>query len=215
MKLPSDDPLLQGAKAMGVSKRCESRIVARNGDRASEGPVETVPIDDLARENISQTIIFNANQILRTIALCYHNLPSRPPAGMKLNEERDPLRLAVTGAVAKCRRAGVTVKMCTGDSILTARSIAAQCGTFYSVGVIMESPVFRELSNAERLQIVPRLQVLARSSPEDKKTLVETLKTIGEIVGITGDGTNDGPALKTVNVDFSMGIAGTEIAKEL
>lgn len=114
----------------------------------------------------------------------------------------------------KCHRAGVTVKMCTGDNVLTARSIATQCGIFTKGGIIMEGPVFRHLSQSERIEIVPRLQVLARSSPEDKKVLVETLKMIGEIVGVTGDGTNDGPALKTANVGFSMGIAGTEVAKE-
>jgi Ca2+-transporting ATPase len=62
--------------------------------------------------------------------------------------------------------------------------------------------------------IVPRLQVLARSSPEDKRILVETLKELGDIVGATGEGTNDGPALKTAHVGFAMGIAGTEVAKE-
>ena len=126
----------------------------------------------------------------------------------------DPLREGVRDAVAKCHRAGVTVKMCTGDNVLTARSIAAQCGIFTKGGIIMEGPVFRRLSLQDRIEIVPRLQVLARSSPEDKKTLVETLKKNGEIVGVTGDGTNDGPALKTANVGFSMGIAGTEVAKE-
>lgn len=104
--------------------------------------------------------------------------------------------------------------MCTGDNVLPARSIAAQCGIFSSGDIIMEGPVFGMLSNGECLEIVPRLQVLARSSPEDKKILVETLKSIGEIVGVTGDSTNDGPALKTANVGFSMGIAGTEVAKE-
>lgn len=78
----------------------------------------------------------------------------------------------------------------------------------------MEGPVFRKLTQSEMIEIVPRLQVLARSSPEDKKILVETLKMIGEVVGVTGDGTNDGPALKTAHVGFSMGIAGTEVAKE-
>jgi len=78
----------------------------------------------------------------------------------------------------------------------------------------MEGPVFRQLNQSEMIEVVPRLQVLARSSPEDKKILVETLKSIGEIVGVTGDGTNDGPALKTADVGFSMGIAGTEVAKE-
>jgi Ca2+-transporting ATPase len=126
----------------------------------------------------------------------------------------DPLREGVRAAVAKCHKAGVTVKMCTGDNVLTARSIATQCGIFTPGGIIMEGPVFRKLSQSEMVEIVPRLQVLARSSPEDKKILVETLKSIGEIVGVTGDGTNDGPALKTAHVGFSMGIAGTEVAKE-
>ena len=78
----------------------------------------------------------------------------------------------------------------------------------------MEGPVFRKLNDAERLEVVPRLQILARSSPEDKRLLVKTLKGMGEVVGVTGDGTNDGPALKLANVGFSMGIAGTEVAKE-
>jgi Ca2+-transporting ATPase len=120
----------------------------------------------------------------------------------------------VRDAVAKCRRAGVTVKMCTGDNVLTARSIALQCGIYTAGGIIMEGPVFRTLDDVQLLEVVPRLQVLARSSPEDKKILVTKLKELGEIVGVTGDGTNDGPALKTANVGFSMGIAGTEVAKE-
>ena len=126
----------------------------------------------------------------------------------------DPLRPGVREAVADCHKAGVTVKMCTGDNVLTARSIALQCGIFTPGGIIMEGPVFRQLTHREMMEVVPRLQVLARSSPEDKKILVEKLKSLGEIVGVTGDGTNDGPALKTANVGFSMGIAGTEVAKE-
>ena len=63
-------------------------------------------------------------------------------------------------------------------------------------------------------QIIPELQVLARSSPEDKRILVKRLKDLGETVAVTGDGTNDGPALKTADVGFSMGITGTEVAKE-
>jgi Ca2+-transporting ATPase len=104
--------------------------------------------------------------------------------------------------------------MCTGDNVLTARSIALQCGIYTPGGIVMEGPFFRQLDDRELLEVVPRLQVLARSSPEDKKILVEKLKELGEIVGVTGDGTNDGPALKTAHVGFSMGIAGTEVAKE-
>jgi Ca2+-transporting ATPase len=126
----------------------------------------------------------------------------------------DPLRDGVREAVSKCHMAGVTVKMCTGDNVLTARSIALQCGIYTAGGIIMEGPIFRHLSDAEMLEVIPRLQVLARSSPEDKKILVEKLKELGNIVGVTGDGTNDGPALKTAHVGFSMGVAGTEVAKE-
>lgn len=78
----------------------------------------------------------------------------------------------------------------------------------------MEGPRFRQLSDEEMDDVIPRLQVLARSSPEDKRILVARLKHLGETVAVTGDGTNDGPALKTADVGFSMGIAGTEVAKE-
>ena len=126
----------------------------------------------------------------------------------------DPLRDGVREAVANCKMAGVRVTMCTGDNVLTARSIAQQCGIYTTGGIIMEGPHFRSLSRDVMKAIAPRLQVLARSSPEDKRLLVETLKERNDIVGVTGDGTNDGPALKTANVGFSMGITGTEIAKD-
>ena len=77
----------------------------------------------------------------------------------------------------------------------------------------MEGSLFRTLSPGVMNTIVPRLQVLARSSPEDKRILVETLKELGDVVGVTGEGTNDGPALKTAHVGISIGIAGTEVAK--
>ncbi|KAG2107693.1 HAD-like domain-containing protein [Suillus discolor] len=80
--------------------------------------------------------------------------------------------------------------------------------------IIMEGPVFRQLDELQMLEIDPRLQVLARSSPEDKKILVEKLYALGEIVAVTGDSPNDGPALKTAHVGFSMGIAGTEATKQ-
>ncbi|KAF7316904.1 Calcium-transporting ATPase [Mycena chlorophos] len=222
---------LKGASEI-LSKKCVSHVVVHKPGSSSEtsgDEIETAPIDDLANDNISRTTIFYANQMLRTIALCYRDLDSWPPSDEQevtydelahnltligIVGIEDPLRPGVSEAVKKCQSAGVTIKMCTGDNVLTARSIATQCGIFTPGGVIMEGPVFRDLTPAEKLEIVPRLQVLARSSPEDKRILVETLRNIGEIVGVTGDGTNDGPALKTANVGFSMGIAGTEVAKE-
>ena len=106
--------------------------------------------------------------------------------------------------------------MVTGDNINTAKSISKECNILtlddlsneYSC---MEGPQFRKLS-IQKTRIVPQLKVLARSSPEDK--LVDTLRKAGEVVAVTGDGTNDAPALKLADVGFSMGIAGTEVARE-
>ncbi|KAH7097377.1 calcium-translocating P-type ATPase [Auriculariales sp. MPI-PUGE-AT-0066] len=219
-----------------LTKLCKDHVVVnRPGEQQNqdEESVQVTDIDELSRDNISRTIIFYANQTLRTIALCYKDFEQWPIAGLDpeagqdpysalakdltligITGIEDPLRPGVSGAVAQCAKAGVGIKMCTGDNVLTARSIATQCGIFTPGGIIMEGPVFRELSEPEMDEIIPRLQVLARSSPNDKKILVERLKALGEIVAVTGDGTNDGPALKTANVGFSMGIAGTEIAKE-
>lgn len=214
-----------------LTKVCNNYVVVSPN---SEPGVSIAPFDEAATQNISKTIIFYADQTLRTLAIAFRDFEQWPPAGAEQYgvEEvpfqflardlnliavvgiEDPLREGVPQAVAECQGAGVAVKMCTGDNVLTARSIARQCGMFTPGGIVMEGPVFRKLSDADRLEIVPRLQILARSSPEDKKLLVKTLKSMGEVVGVTGDGTNDGPALKLANVGFAMGIAGTEVAKE-
>ncbi|KNE62166.1 calcium-translocating P-type ATPase, PMCA-type [Allomyces macrogynus ATCC 38327] len=126
----------------------------------------------------------------------------------------DPLRPGVTEAVDACQRAGVFVRMVTGDNLTTARAIAAKCGIYSKGGIVMEGRAFRKLPRDQMDKVLPRLQVLARSSPLDKQVLVNRLKALGETVAVTGDGTNDGPALKMADVGFSMGISGTEVAKE-
>ncbi|GAV27163.1 hypothetical protein PMKS-000626 [Pichia membranifaciens] len=132
---------------------------------------------------------------------------------------QDPLRPGVKNAIEQCHKAGVDVRMVTGDNILTARSISRNCGilneeTFDDSSYFMEGPQFRKLSHDERLKVVRKLHILARSSPEDKRILVQTLKELGEVVAVTGDGTNDAPALKLADVGFSMGLSGTEVARE-
>lgn len=132
---------------------------------------------------------------------------------------QDPLRESVKSSVEQCQRAGVAVKMVTGDNIVTAKAIAENCHILDEQAArdpdsAMEGPKFRKLSKKERMRIAPKLKVLARSSPEDKKLLVRSLKESGEVVAATGDGTNDAPALKLADVGFSMGIAGTEVARE-
>ncbi|SGZ26164.1 BQ5605_C024g09849 [Microbotryum silenes-dioicae] len=225
---------LKGASEV-LTKLAQRHVVVHENGANSNSDIETVDFNEETRGNINRTIIFYACQSLRTIALCSRDFASWPPANAAIDPVtgevaydaiaqdltlvavtaiEDPLREGVSKAVATCQKAGVQVKMCTGDNVLTARSIASQCGIFSKGGIIMEGPVFRKLTVQQRHEIVPRLQVLARSSPEDKKILVDHLKSMGEVVGVTGDGTNDGPALKSANVGFSMGIAGTEVAKE-
>lgn len=103
----------------------------------------------------------------------------------------DPLREGVADAVAQCQKAGVFVRMVTGDNITTARAIATKCGIYMKGGIVMEGKVFRQLPKPEMIEILPRLQVLARSSPLDKQILVQTLKEMGETVAVTGDGKYD------------------------
>jgi len=126
----------------------------------------------------------------------------------------DPLREGVPEAVKKCQRAGITVRMVTGDNILTAKKIAEDCGILTAGGIAITGPELRSLTPNQLDDILPRLQVVARSSPNDKYLLVSRLRQNGEVVSVTGDGTNDAPALKEADVGLSMGIAGTEVAKE-
>ncbi|GMF17371.1 unnamed protein product [Phytophthora fragariaefolia] len=127
---------------------------------------------------------------------------------------QDPLRPDVTDAIRDCKRAGIMVRMVTGDNIHTASAIAKQCGIMTEDGVALEGPAFRSMNVEELSKLIPRLQVLARSSPDDKFRLVNLLKDRSEVVGVTGDGTNDAPALRTADVGMAMGVTGTDLAKE-
>ncbi|XP_029682230.1 plasma membrane calcium-transporting ATPase 2 isoform X3 [Takifugu rubripes] len=141
----------------------------------------------------------------------------------------DPVRSEVPDAIQRCQRAGITVRMVTGDNINTARAIAIKCGIIHPGEdfLCIDGKEFnRRIRNEkgeveqERIDKVwPKLRVLARSSPTDKHTLVKgiidsTMVDQRQVVAVTGDGTNDGPALKKADVGFAMGIAGTDVAKE-
>ncbi|KAH7117304.1 plasma membrane calcium-transporting ATPase 2 [Dactylonectria macrodidyma] len=191
------------------------------------------PLTDHRRQSLQETINRYANQSLRTISLVYNDYEQWPPSHSKLNDGvpdfesllgnlvflgvvgiQDPVRPGVPEAVRKAQHAGVIVRMVTGDNLATAQAIATECGIYKDGGVVMEGPVFRKLSDEEMNATIPKLRVLARSSPEDKRILVTKLKALSETVAVTGDGTNDAPALKAADVGFSMGISGTEVAKE-
>ncbi|XP_006152048.1 plasma membrane calcium-transporting ATPase 2 isoform X3 [Tupaia chinensis] len=179
---------------------------------------------------------------LRTICVAYRDFPGSPEPDWDNENDilndltcicvvgiEDPVRPEVPEAIRKCQRAGITVRMVTGDNINTARAIAIKCGIIHPGEdfLCLEGKEFnRRIRNEkgeieqERIdKIWPKLRVLARSSPTDKHTLVKgiidsTHTEQRQVVAVTGDGTNDGPALKKADVGFAMGIAGTDVAKE-
>lgn len=167
-----------------------------------------------------------SKQALRTIAMAYKWHKSIPeqqvPADMVLTDMtligvfgiEDPLRGEVLDSVRKCKKAGVRVAMVTGDHPETACAIARKCEILTDQGMMLLGSEFRRLSEEELNKVAPSIQVLARSTPVDKQVLVQKLKDLGNIVAATGDGTNDGPALRSADVSFSMGVCGTSIAKE-
>ncbi|XP_045126514.1 plasma membrane calcium-transporting ATPase 4-like [Portunus trituberculatus] len=141
----------------------------------------------------------------------------------------DPVRPEVPKAIELCQRAGVTVRMVTGDNVNTARAIASKCGILRPKddGLVMDSRQFNTMVKDENGEVSqdlidkvwPRLRVLARSSPQDKYVLVKGIINshagdMRQVVAVTGDGTNDAPALKMADVGFAMGITGTDVAKE-
>ncbi|XP_069721603.1 plasma membrane calcium-transporting ATPase 2 isoform X7 [Phaenicophaeus curvirostris] len=179
---------------------------------------------------------------LRTICVAFRDFNSSPEPDWDNENDilsdltcicvvgiEDPVRPEVPEAIRKCQRAGITVRMVTGDNINTARAIAIKCGIIHPGEdfLCLEGKEFnRRIRNEkgeieqERIdKIWPKLRVLARSSPTDKHTLVKgiidsTQVEQRQVVAVTGDGTNDGPALKKADVGFAMGIAGTDVAKE-
>uniref|UniRef100_A0A8D0G9H9 Calcium-transporting ATPase n=1 Tax=Sphenodon punctatus TaxID=8508 RepID=A0A8D0G9H9_SPHPU len=217
-----------------ILRKC-TKILDKNG----EARVFKVKDRD---EMVKKVIEPMACHGLRTISLAFRDFPAGVEPDWDSENEiltdltsiavvgiEDPVRPEVPEAIQKCQRAGITVRMVTGDNINTARAIATKCGILLPGEdfLCLEGKEFNRLIRNEKGEVEqeqldkiwPKLRVLARSSPTDKHTLVKGIidSTVGEqrqVVAVTGDGTNDGPALKKADVGFAMGIAGTDVAKE-
>uniref|UniRef100_A0A7N2MY40 Calcium-transporting ATPase n=1 Tax=Quercus lobata TaxID=97700 RepID=A0A7N2MY40_QUELO len=178
-----------------------------------------------------ESIIKNmAQKSLRCIAFAYKEVEEESGQVLeKLDENgltllglvglKDPCRPGVSAAVESCRAAGVNIKMITGDNVHTAKAIALECKILNpndDLGneAVVEGVHFRNYSPEERMEKIDKILVMARSSPFDKLLMVQCLKQKGHVVAVTGDGTNDAPALKEADIGLSMGIQGTEVAKE-
>lgn len=224
----------------------------------------TKPLTDASKSELTAIINSFASEGLRTLCLAYKDLGDAETGDDMYADQdvleigltlisivgiEDPVRPEVPEAIQKCNRAGISVRMVTGDNIMTAKSIAKKCGILPVNNperfIAMEGPDFRKrvldaegnMIQSEFDKIWPRLRVLARSSPKDKYTLITGLlnsklheaKKNGDldgtadypfvgkdrqVVAVTGDGTNDAPALAKADVGFAMGIVGTEVAKD-
>ncbi|MCJ8734334.1 hypothetical protein PDJAM_G00234200 [Pangasius djambal] len=224
----------KGASEILLKKCC--KILTASGDSKVFKPRDR---DDMLNNVIEPMAL----EGLRTICLAYRDFPASEGEPDWDNEAdiltgltcicvvgiEDPVRPEVPDAIKKCQQAGITVRMVTGDNINTARAIANKCGILHPgddflclEGKEFNRRIRNELGEIEQERIDkiwPKLRVLARSSPTDKHTLVKgiidsTAVEQRQVVAVTGDGTNDGPALKKADVGFAMGIAGTDVAKE-
>ncbi|XP_057490177.1 calcium-transporting ATPase 1-like [Actinidia eriantha] len=202
-----------------------SEIILAACDKFMDSNGEAVLLNEASINHLKDTIEQFANEALRTLCLAYKDIGNEFCAESSVSFEgytcigivgiKDPVRPGVKESVAICRSAGITVRMVTGDNINTAKAIARECGILTDNGIAIEGPEFREKSEEELHKLIPKIQVMARSSPLDKHTLVKHLRTtFEEVVAVTGDGTNDAPALHEADIGLAMGIAGTEVAKE-
>lgn len=185
-------------------------------------------MSDQQKRDIQERLLTYQEQGMRTLGFAYQRLgeTEMPIAEQQLITNQmtflgvvaisDPVRPEVPQAVRECMEAGIAVKIVTGDTAATAREIARQVGLWTeedSDRQLITGPEFAALSDAELLERVIDLKVIARARPMDKKRLVEALQSLGQVVAVTGDGTNDAPALKAAHVGLSMG-DGTSVAKE-
>ncbi|KAL5561825.1 hypothetical protein UlMin_031572 [Ulmus minor] len=193
-------------------------------------------LDQVVRNKIEKIIEGMAASSLRCIAFAHAQISENEleysdedKTHHKLKEDgltllgivglKDPCRPGVKKAVEACKSAGVEIKMITGDNVFTAKAIAVECGILGGAdqameGEVVEGTVFRNYTEEERMKKINTIRVMARSSPFDKLLMVQCLKKAGHVVAVTGDGTNDAPALKEADIGLSMGIQGTEVAKE-
>ena len=123
----------------------------------------------------------------------------------------DPPRPAAKAAIATAHSAGIQVRMITGDHAITAEAIARELGI---EGRAISGAQFAEMSDEQADAEIDEIGVIARVTPEQKVRLVDILKRKGHVVGMTGDGVNDAPALKRADIGIAMGITGTEVSKE-
>ena len=187
-----------------------------------------ITIDEQIEKSLKEELREYESKGKRTLGFAYIPEPKNCQQGLEIEKHSvdmiwlgfvaitDPVRTDVPQAVAKCNQAGIEVKMITGDSYLTALEVAHEIGILppddrqsYLLGYHL-----RKMDDVAALEAIKKAKVIARARPQDKQRIVKLLQNDGEVVAVTGDGTNDAPALKQAQIGLAMGKNGTSIAKE-
>ena len=204
-------------------------IVLANSNRvAIDGTYK--PVEE-CKAGIEKQLLDYQNQAMRTLGFAYQILEDGQDATFFVNGRlhktdltylgivaiSDPVRADVPAAVQSCLDAGIDIKIVTGDTPGTAKEIGRQIGTWKTGDTernIITGPGFEALTDEEALDRVLDLKIMCRARPTDKQRLVQLLQQKGAVVAVTGDGTNDAPALKAADIGVAMGITGTDVAKD-
>jgi magnesium-transporting ATPase (P-type) len=184
------------------------------------------PLDESARSEIIAMNDEYARSVLRVLALALRHLPPRAAPYRPQNVEKDlvflglaammdPPRPEVAAAVQTCRQAGIRIVMITGDYGLTAESVARRVGLLTTPNPrILTGAELDELSDQELQALLPEEVIFARMAPKHKLRLVAAFQARGDVVAVSGDGVNDAPALRKADIGITMGVSGTDVAKQ-
>jgi P-type Ca2+ transporter type 2C len=206
-----------------LTKGAAEAVLARCSHILWNGEVQ--PLSASLRHQVLNQTEEMASQALRVLAFAYKTLqgyrPGHPSGALEsglvfvgLAGMIDPPREEVKPAIDLCHQAGIKTVMITGDHKVTAEAIARQIGLMRGYGQVMEGRELDGMSDEELAEIVERVAVYARVSPEHKLRIVRALQSKGHVVAMTGDGVNDAPAVKTADIGIAMGLTGTDVTKE-
>ncbi len=206
-----------------LSKGAPEIILERSSKLFSKG--ETSNLQETDRKKISKVIEDLAGQGFRLLGLGFRDFTEEANKVQRDNVEKgltfvgivaiaDPPREEVKNAIEVARSAGIRIIMITGDNPLTAQSIGREIGLINQGDKVLSGDQLEKMQQSEFEDAVDEIKIFARVTPEHKLKIVEAFQAKGAIVAVTGDGVNDSPALKKANVGLSMGIVGTDVAKE-
>lgn len=186
-------------------------------------PQGSQPLTQAGRSAVLELCGRMSQDALRVLGFAVRSLSAVPQEGGDVETDLvfvgvagmiDPPRRDVAASVQACRRAGIRTVMITGDHMVTAQAIAGELGICSGESRVISGDVLEKMTDAELDQAVKTAAVFARVTPQHKLRIVQSLKRVGEVAAMTGDGVNDAPALKAADIGVAMGIAGTDVAKD-